>query len=83
MDDADLPDEHGDRVAGVDVGDVAAGLGWPPGARVGLELLARQHDEARLLRLGAAIERVTRQRLLLASALAGHVARPGRSAAGT
>ena len=41
------------------------------GGPVGLELLARQHDEARLLQLGAAIERVTRQRLLLASAPAG------------
>ena len=54
MDDADLPDEHGDRLAGVDAGDVAAaGLG--AGGPVGLELLARQHDEARLFRLGAAI----------------------------
>ena len=36
--------------------------GFGAGGPVGLELLARQHDEARLLRLGAAIERVTRQR---------------------
>jgi len=46
-----------------------AGLG--AGGPVGLELLARQHDEARLLRLGAAIERVTRQRRPPASAPAG------------
>ena len=46
-----------------------AGLG--AGGPVGLELLARQHDEARLFRLGAAIERVTRQRRPPASAPAG------------
>lgn len=44
--------------------------GFGAGGPVGLELLARQHDEARLLRLGAAIERVTRQRRPPASATA-------------
>ena len=45
--------------------------GFSPGSPVGLELLARQHDEARLLRLGAAIEQITRQRRPPDSAPAG------------
>jgi amidase len=45
--------------------------GLAAGGPVGLELLARQHDEARLLRLGAALERVTRERRPPSSAPAG------------
>src|SRR5215471_2658881 len=37
-------------------------VGFASGGPVGLELLARQHDEAGLLRVGAALEQLTRQR---------------------
>jgi amidase len=37
-------------------------VGFTSGGPVGLELLARQHDEARLLRVGAAFEQLMRQR---------------------
>ena len=56
--------------------------GLAAGGPVGLELLARQHDEARLLRLGAAIERVTRQRRPPASAPAVARQAPAEPGAG-
>jgi Asp-tRNA(Asn)/Glu-tRNA(Gln) amidotransferase A subunit family amidase len=37
-------------------------VGFASGGPVGLELLARQHDEARLLRVAASFEQLTRQR---------------------